>query len=477
MGTIWLQFAVIILLMLANGFFAASEIAIVSARRGRLQQRAESGNRGAHVALELAQEPNRFLATVQVGISLIGTFAAAFGGDALAGPLARRLSPVVGPGSANAVALMLVVLLITYLSLILGELVPKRLAMQQAEAVATFVAPIMRLIARLAAPIVWFLTVSTQAVLTLLGRGRAVEEPVTEEDVLSLVREGAQVGTVEPTEQQIIQNVFELTDRTVRSIMTPRTALMAVALDTPFDAAVERILASGYSRIPVYEGSLDNVVGILHVKDLLGALYRRVGEQAPPAPLQDLLHPPVFVPGHLRVAALLQPFQQGRTHLAVVVDEYGQVDGIVTLEDVLEELTGDIADEYDAADMTVVRRPDGSFLVDGRLSYPDAVERIGLPPRDELELEDLGDFDTVAGFLLVLLGHIPRVGEAATWHGWRFEVVDMDGVRIDRVLISRPRSKAEAQDEGALALGAVMPPLPADPAHQRRSGEEQERSS
>ena len=476
MGTIWLQFAVIILLMLANGFFAASEIAIVSARRGRLQQRAESGNRGAHVALELAQEPNRFLATVQVGISLIGTFAAAIGGDALAGPLARRLSPVVGPGSANAVALMLVVLLITYLSLILGELVPKRLAMQQAEAVATFVAPIMRLIARLAAPIVWFLTVSTQAVLTLLGCGRAVEAPVTEEDVLSLVREGAQVGTVEPTEQQIIQNVFELTDRTVRSIMTPRTALMAVALDTPFDVAVERVLASGYSRIPVYEGSLDNVVGILHVKDLLGALYRRVGGQMPPS-LRDLLHPPVFVPGHLRVAALRQSFQQGQTHMVVVVDEYGQVDGIVTLEDVLEELTGDIADEYDAADMTVVRRPDGSFLVDGRLSYPDAVDRIGLPPRDELELEDLGDFDTVAGFLLVLLGHIPRVGEAATWHGWRFEVVDMDGVRIDRVLISRPRSKAEAQDEGALALGAVMPPLPDDPAHQRRSGDGQERSS
>ena len=472
MGTLWLQCALIVLLTLANGFFAASEIAIVSARRGRLQQRAETGSRGARIALDLAHEPNRFLATVQVGISLIGTFAAAFGGDVLADPLARRLSPVIGPTSAEAVALTLVVLLITYLSLILGELVPKRLALQQAEAIATSVAPIMLRVARLAAPIVWFLTVSTQTVLTLLGRGRAVEEPVTEEDVLSLVREGTQVGTVEPTEQQIIQNVFDLTDRTVRSLMTPRTALVAVALDTPLAVAVERVLASGYSRIPVYAGSLDNVVGILHVRDLLGALYRVVSEQAPPAPLRDLLHPPVFVPGHLRVAALRQPFQHGQTHLAVVVDEYGQVDGIVTLEDVLEELTGDIADEYDTTDSTVVRRPDDSFLVDGRLSYPDAVARIGLPPRDELA--DLADFDTVAGFLLVLLGHMPRVGEVVTWRGWRFEVVDMDGLRIDRVLISPPRITAASQDEGALALGAVLPPVPDNPDHQRPSGEGQE---
>jgi putative hemolysin len=221
MGTTWLQFALIILLTLASGFFAAAEIALVSARRGRLEQRADSGSRGARVALELAQEPNRFLATVQVGISLIGTFAAAFGGEVLADPLARRLIPVMGVSSAEPVALTLIVLLLTYLSLILGELVPKRLALQEAEAIATFVAPIMHVVARLAAPIVWFLTVSTQAVLALLGRSHAVEVPVTEEDVLFLVREGTIAGTVEASEQTIIQNVFELTDRTVRSIMTP----------------------------------------------------------------------------------------------------------------------------------------------------------------------------------------------------------------------------------------------------------------
>ena len=459
MSSTWLQFAIIVLLILANGFFAASEIAIVSARRGRLEQRAAGGSGGARIALTLADEPNRFLATVQVGITLISTFAAAFGGDVLQAPIARALTPYIGARSAGLTALVLVVLLITYLSLILGELVPKRLALQRAENIAVSVAPAMQRIAGLAAPVVWFLTISTQAVLRVLGRARHEEEPVTEDDVLSLVREGTEVGAIEAAEQEMIQRVFDFADSTARSIMTPRTEIVAVAVDTPLDEVVRRVIESGYSRIPVYQGSLDTVAGILYAKDVLRVL--QPGAAGPTPPLADLVRPSVFVLEHQRLSSVLQHFRQTQTHLALVIDEYGQVDGLLTLEDVLEELTGDIADEYDEADNAVVRRPDGSYLVDGLLSYADAVDRIGLPARDEIR--DLDGFDTVAGLLLALLEHIPASGERATWHGWQFEVMDMDGVRIDKVLVVPPRLDEQAQDEAALALGAVLPPPPPAP--------------
>ncbi len=457
MSTIGLQLAIILLLMVANGFFAASEISIVSARRGRLQQQAEAGNRGAQTALALAAEPNRFLATAQVGISLIGTFAAAFGGDVLADPLARALAPATGEQYADAISLTLVVLFITYLSLIVGELVPKRLGLQHAEAVATFVAPIMRRISQAAAPVVWFLTISTQLVLRLLGRGNQPEEQVTEEDVLSLVREGAEGGTLETSEQEFIQRVFEFTDCTARSIMTPRTEVFAIPVDMPFDDVVQRVRSGGFSRIPIYRDSLDVVVGVVYARDVLQAALDRAGETSTFAWIETLVRPPVFVLEHQRLTDVLKRFKQTQTHLALVLDEYGQTDGLVTMEDVLEELTGDIADEYDEADVRVTRRADGSFLVDGLVSYADAEDKIGLPERTELS--DLPHFDTMAGLVIALLEHIPTAGEIAQWRDWLFEVVDMDGVRIDKVLVRPPQSHIErAQNEGVLAMGAMLPP-------------------
>ena len=460
MSSIAIQLGIIIVLMLANGFFSASEIAVVSSRRGRLQQRAEAGSHGARTALELAEEPNRFLATVQVGITLIGVFAAAFGGDVLAGPLAQAIRPYVGAGYAEPVALTLVVLFITYVSLILGELVPKRLALQNAEAFAIRAAPVMRVISRFATPVVWFLTLSTQGVMRLIGRSHVAEEPVTEEDVLSLVREGAAEGSLEVGERELIERVFNFTDVTARAIMTPRTEIFAVPIDMPLDDIVARVAESGYSRIPVYRGSLDAVEGILYTKDILRAtqLARETGE-APQLP--DLLRPAVFVLEHQRIASVLQKFKQERTHLALVLDEYGQTDGLLTLEDVLEELTGDIADEYDEADTMAVRRQDGSWLVDGLLAYADAEKRIGLPSRSELA--HLPSFDTVAGLVLALLEHIPATGETTQIGDWQIEVVDMDGVRIDKLLI-QPQSQPNSteQTEGALALGAVLP-LPEGP--------------
>jgi putative hemolysin len=341
--------------------------------------------------------------------------------------------------------------LITYLSLILGELVPKRLALQNAEALATRVAPIMRFISNLAAPVVWFLTLSTQAVLALLGRSKVEEEPVTEEDVLSLVREGTAEGSLEATERDLIERVFNFTDVTARNIMTPRTEILGVPLDTPLDQIVARVIESGYSRIPVYRGSLDNIEGILYAKDVLRATKLAQDTGQPPQ-LMELMRPPVFVLEHQRITSVLQQLQQTRTHLALVLDEYGQTDGLLTLEDVLEQLTGDIADEYDEADTMVVQRPDGSWLVDGLLPYAAAEQRLGLPARSTLE--KLPSFDTVAGLVLALVEHIPTAGETTTLEDWSFEVMDMDGVRIDKLLISRSAPDGTSQTEAALALTA-----------------------
>lgn len=456
MDQIWLQVTFIIVLVLANGVFAASEIAIVSSRRNRLEQQAEQGSRGARTALELIEEPNRFLATVQVGITLIGIFAGAFGGDRLAGPLAEVIEPlpVVGGATAPLVALFSIVVAITYLSLILGELVPKRLALQHAEPIASSVAPAMRFLSRLAAPVVWFLTISTQAVLRLLGRNNQPEEQVTEEDILSMVRAGMQGGTVEAAEHEFIERVFDFTDVSVRSIMTPRSEMYALSVDTPLHEAVQQVIESSYSRVPVYRTTSDKIEGVLHVKDLLRAAYAENHENAK---IEDLMRPPVFVLEHQSLATVLQMFRQTHLHMAFVVDEYGQIVGLVTLEDVLEELTGNIEDEYDELDPMIARRADNSFLVDGLLSYNDAEHELGLPARESIE-DELPDFDTIAGLVLALLQHIPATGESITWRDWYFEVVDMDGVRIDKVLI-RPRNTADdqAQNEGAMAIGAILP--------------------
>lgn len=451
------QFMIIVLLTLANGVFAASEIAIVSARRGRLQQRAEAGSAGARAALMLADDPNRFLATVQVGITVIGTFAAAFGGDALSEPLAALLVPLVGDAVAQPLALGLVVVLISYLSLILGELVPKRLALQHAESMAIFMAPLMRRTSRLAAPVVWFLTISTQIVLRLLGRANHAEEPITEEDVLSLVREGIEEGTVARNEQELIQRVFEFSDVSVRAIMTPRTEIAAVEVETPLSDAIQKLVDAGHSRVPVYRGTIDVIVGIIVARDLLEKIPSRLAQGQSAPRLDEIMRPPVFVLEHQRIGMVLQQLKQARTHMALVLDEYGQVDGLVTVEDILEELTGDLPDEYGEAEAQIVRRADGSFLVEGLMSYADAEELLGLPARDLLP--ELPPFETLAGLMLALVGHIPTEGESVTLDNWSFEVIDMDGVRIDKLLVqSASKPGGRAQNEGSLAMGAILPP-------------------
>ncbi|HET9221800.1 MAG TPA: hemolysin family protein [Roseiflexaceae bacterium] len=424
------ELIIILILTVANGFFSGSEIAIVSARRSRLEAQAATGNRGARQALALADTPDRFLATVQVGISLIGTFAAAFGGARIGDVLAVWLGsfPTIAP-YAETVALAIVVLLITYLSLVLGELVPKRLALQHAERIAVIAAPVMTGLATVARPLVAVLSFSVNLVLRLLGQHRAVDSPVTQEDIVYMVAEGATSGTVEANEARFIERVFQFTDRPVRKAMTPRTEITAVELDTPWPQIVNTFLASGYSRLPVYQGSLDHIVGILHVKDAM----RVLATSSDDANIMQLLRPVTFVLESQHIDDVLTMFRRQGTHLGMVIDEYGQVDGLVTLEDLLEELVGEIRDEYDQSeDPPFVKREDGSWLVDAMQAYDTVQQRLGLP--DDLELPDAG-FTTLAGLIMARLNRIPRVGDKVALGEFTLEVVDMDGRRVDKVLV------------------------------------------
>lgn len=424
---------IILALALANGVFAGTELAMVSARRGRLEQRVADGDKGAEAALRLQDDPDRFLASVQVGITLIGTLSGVFAGATLAERLtpALRDLPYIGGPAAEGVAQFLVVLLVTYVSLVLGELVPKRAALQSAEAIASFMARPMSVIARVTTPVIWLLTFSSNIILRLIGRGNVPEERVTEEDIKALVREGAEGGGVEPQEREFIESIFNFSDRAVRNIMTPRRDVEMVEADSTLGEVLDELLESGYSRFPVYEDSPDQVIGTAHVRDLL-MLYRRVGQEAK---VREAVSPPVYVPENSRASALLPTFRKNRRHMAIVVSELGGIEGVVTLEDVLEEIVGEIDDEFDDASVPpVVRREDGSLLVEGSLSV-DEVRR--LLDVEELPHEATYRFDTLAGFVISLLGHIPKPGEVVRWGGWRFEILDMDGLRVDKVLIAQ----------------------------------------
>jgi len=310
-------------------------------------------------------------------------------------------------------------------------LVPKRIALLKSEAYATLIAPPMTLIARLAGPVVALLSASTQLVLRLIGLGDAPEAQVTEEDIKALVREGAEDGSVELQEQQFIESIFNFTDRSVRNIMTPRRDVEMLEANANLGEVLDELLESGYSRFPVYEGTPDQIVGIVHVRDLL-MLYRRQGETAR---VREVMDPPLYVPENSRASALLATFRKNRRHMAIVVGELGGIEGVVTLEDVLEEIVGEIDDEFDEASTEpVIRREDGSYLAEGSLPI-DEVKR--LLRVEELPDEETYRYDTLAGLVISLIGAIPSAGHVTHWDGWRFEVMDMDGLRVDKVLISQ----------------------------------------
>ncbi|MBM3955445.1 MAG: HlyC/CorC family transporter [Planctomycetes bacterium] len=424
------ELVIVFALILANGFFSGAEMAIVASRRGRLADIAEGGDRAARIALDLASSPDRFLPTVQVGITLVGTLAAAYGGNRIVSDIATgiaRLGPPALVPWAHTIALVTFVGLLSFFTLLLGELVPKRLALRRAEAVARAVAPAMSLFARLATPLVWGLSQATSAVLFLLGANRGAEPSVSVDDIEHLLEAGRAEGVLEAVEQAVAAEALRLGERSVRDIMRPRIDLDALDIDTPADEIVGAIAMAGYSRLPVYQGSLDHILGYVSIKDVL-----RHSWMGWPIELRRMMHKPLFVPESMPLDRLLELFQKERNQLAIVLDEYGGTEGLVTMEDVFEELVGEIHDEHGHTAARFTRREDGSWLVDGSASVEDLVETCGI------RVESLPrDYSTVSGLVLATLERIPAVGDTATWNGLVLEVVDMDGRRIDKLLVRR----------------------------------------
>lgn len=421
---------ILLALLAGNGLFAMAEIAIVSARKVRLQQRAAAGDKRAQQALALMEAPEHFLSTVQVGITLVGIVAGAFSTTAFVEPLARWLAhlPFLADISTG-LSFALIVILTTYLSLVLGELVPKQLALNNPEKVARALAPPMALLSRLTAPLARLLTLSAELLVRLLGSRPSTEPPITEEELKALVEEGTEAGVFAVSEQDMISNVFRLGDRRVDTLMTPRTEIVWLDVHEPLSAIQEKIITSAYSRFPVCDGDLDRVLGIARAKDLLALVWR--GE---PIELRRHLQQPLFVPESMPAARLLEMFKSSSVHIALVLDEYGGVQGLLTLKDVLEALVGDIPAGSGYVEPAFIQREDHSWLVDGMTPIDEVIERLGLPP---LPAQDQRVYQTLAGFVLHQLDRIPRSGDAFTWQGWCFEVVDMDGLRVDKVLVNK----------------------------------------
>lgn len=430
--------AVLVLLLILNGVFAMSELAMMTSRRSRLQHAAARGRRGAATALALAADPTRFLSTVQVGITLIGILSGAFAEKAISARLKVQIARISGlEPYSDELALVLVVLMVTYFSLVVGELVPKRIALTFPEAVAANIARPLAVLSVLAAWPVKALSVSTELVLRALRIKAREGDDVSEEDVRALVARAASTGIFAPQEHVLFKKIMQVGDLTVRDLMVPRTEI--VWIDEHATASALRILigTSPYSHFPVCRGELDELIGVVHIKDLI-AYGILAGNEFK---VSEVAHQPLFVPETLPALRLMDDFKRTKIHVAFVVDEYGGTLGLLTLNDVIAALIGDIGRRGEEPKPKAVQREDGSWLMDGRLPFHEAVMVLAIPAEDSAFAPDVS---TIAGLVLAQLGHIPREGEYAEWCGWRFEVVDMDGTRIDQILAMKdPRTAAQ----------------------------------
>ncbi|WP_414542869.1 hemolysin family protein [Nostoc sp. CCY0012] len=428
MSSITFEIFILLVLIIANGVFSMSEMAIVSARKVRLQQLANQGDAKARAALKLAESPNHFLSTIQIGITLIGILTGAVGGATIATRLAVyiRFIPLFVPYS-EPIAFGIVVVIITYLSLIIGELVPKRLALNNPEKIAAFVAIPMKAVSAFASPAVYLLSASTDMILRVLGITPSLEPQVTEEEIKILIEQGTEAGTFEEAEQDMVERVFRLGDRHVSSLMTPRPDIVWLDLEDSPEENRQKMVENGYSRYPICQGGLDNVLGVIPVTDLLARSLRNQ-----PLDLIVGLRQPVFVPESTRGLKVLELFKQTVTHMALVVDEYGVIQGIVTLNDIMSEIVGDVPEGPEEEEPQIIQREDGSWLLDGMLSIDEFYELFHL---EEWEIEDRGSYQTLGGFVITNLGRIPVSADYFEWHGMRIEVMDMDGNRVDKVLV------------------------------------------
>ena len=427
-----LEILILIFLLLINGIFVMSEMAVVSSRKARLQQLANEGNKRASVALELAQNPTTFLSTVQIGITLISVLLGAVGGFAFSAPLAVLFQqwPAISP-YANTLAFGIVVVLITTLTLLVGELIPKRLALHQPERIAAAISGPMSSVSKLFAPLVWLLGRITEFVLEMMGIKPSDEPPVTEEEIHLMIDQGTEAGVIEESEQDMVEGIFSLSDSRIYSLMTPRTEIVWLDIkDTP-DEIRNKIVESPYSRFPVCQDNLDSVLGIVKARDLLAP----PGLSSEAFKLKDKLRPTFYVPETMFASRALEVFKEKNAELMLVIDEFGGLQGLLTLNDIIEEIVGDIEAEPQAT-----QRQDGSWLLDGMLEMDNFKEIFKL---EKLPHED--EYETLSGFVMTTLGRVPQTADHFEWNGLRFEVMDMDGRRVDKVLVTTlpPRSATQ----------------------------------
>jgi putative hemolysin len=425
------ELVLILLLIGLNGLFALSEIAVVAARKQRLRQRAAEGDVRASRALDLAESPNRFLSTVQVGVTLISVVLGALGSSTLARMLASWIArvPFLAPYAQGA-ALAISLLAITYLSVVLGELVPKRLALNDPERVATAVAPLMRSFAALTAPVVRLLANSTRFIVRALGVSPQAEPPVTDEEIRLLFEEGTEAGVFEEAEQEMVQAVLLLGDRRVSAEMTPRPDVVWIDIHDTEEEVRRKLEETHYSRFPVAQDSLDTVIGEVRARDILTHLWA-----GRPFDLRAIMHQPLYVPEVMPVLRVLETFKRSGTQMAVVINEYGNAEGIVTLTDIMESIVGDIPSPDEAGEPQAVQRDDGSWLVDGMLPIDEFKEALDIEDTD-LPAEQQGLYQTVAGFVILQFGRLPTATETLDWGHLRFEVLDMSGPRLNKVLVT-----------------------------------------
>ncbi|MBI2597526.1 HlyC/CorC family transporter [Candidatus Daviesbacteria bacterium] len=424
-----MEIIIILLLIILNGVLAMAEIAIVSARKSRLKQQANEGSKNAQAVLELTQSPSRFLSTVQIGITFVGIFAGAFGGETIAKSLSVALESVsfIAP-YAEGIAILLVVAFITYLSLIIGELVPKRIALNNPETISKFMVYPMNFLSSIASPLVSLLTFSSDWVLRLLQIRQSGEPIVSGEEIRMLIGEGTRAGIFNIAEKDIVERTLKLSDKKVNTLMTSRKEIVWLGLDSPFKTLRNKIAKHPHAHFPVCRDNLDKIVGVVRAEDILTHFLLEEKIE-----LQKFIHKPLFVPESMDGLKVLELFKKSGIHMAVVVDEYGNIQGLLSITDILEAIVGDIPtiDELDEREIT--KREDGTYLVDGLVPIDEFKDYFHIK---KLPDEKSGVFHTVGGFIMYRLGHIPASGDKVEWTDFKFEVMDMDGNRIDKILIT-----------------------------------------
>lgn len=419
---------VILGLILLNGFLSMSEMAIVSAKKNRLQSKADKGSKKAETALMLAENPNHFFSTVQIGITMIGILSGAFGGATIAEKIANEIAKIPGfEPYSQGIGVGLIVILITYLSLVVGELVPKRIALNSAEKVSLAVAGVMNFFSKITKPFVFLLSKSTNLVLSMLGIKLSSEPAVTEEDLKNMLFVGKEIGVIEASEQTMVERIFRLSDRDVSAVMTPRTEIVFLEMDDSQEEIIRKISESPYTRFPVVSETYDDVIGIVNSKDLLLQLSVK-GKMS----LDEVMQEPFFLPETTPALETVEILKKSGFEIALIIDEYGGLLGLVGMGDILQSIIGNVAKPLENIDEEVVLRDDGSWLFDGMVQIDELKEYLGI---DRLPEEEEGRYETLGGFMMAVLNRIPLTGDYFDWNGFRFEVMDMDGRRVDRVMV------------------------------------------